>query len=174
MGDSITWLSQNNIHAYFQNYANDLRSYPGATMAEAYPQLQDLLNEPQGAPQDLVINLGTNDVHLYAQNGETWRAWLYYESVAVQHVPCVIFVNVSTDADNFVGGQPIAEEVNAAIAQSVAVNPNFHLLDWNGFIHTAGNYLALIDPTSWVHPNMYGQQILADLYLGAVQQDCHN
>jgi hypothetical protein len=173
LGDSITWLSQSNLASSISpDFSYDIQSYPGATMADMFPELEDLLNEPQGAPQDLIINLGTNDVHLFDTNADAWQASLYYESVVSQATSCVIFVNVSTYADGFVNGQPIAEAINAAIDQSVAVNPNFHLLDWNAFVHTGDNYETYIDPGTLVHPNALGEGELADLYLQALQQDC--
>jgi hypothetical protein len=68
-------------------------------------------------------------------------------------------------------------DINAGIAQHVAENPNFHLLDWKAFIDRPGNYDAYIDNGPYglgVHPNAWGQQELADLELAAIQQDCLN
>lgn len=171
VGDSITWLSQGPIDSDFANYSYDVRSYPGATMAQMLPQLQQVMAEN---PTDVLINAGTNDVHLYATYGDGWKASLFYESMVAQPAPCVILTTVLTEADGFIGGQPIAEAVNAGIEQSVAANHNFHLLDWNAIINSGSNYATYIDQTSLVHPNAAGQQFLADQYLHAVQSDCGN
>jgi hypothetical protein len=173
VGDSITYLSQSDIAATLgTDYAYRIEDFPGATMHQMFPQIEDELHDPQGAPDDFIVNLGTNDVETYAVNGTAWQASLYYESVVLQPTKCVIFVNVSTYADQYADGQPIAEAINTAIAQSVAVNPNFHLLDWNAWVHTGNNYSNYIIPSSGVHPNAAGEQQLANLYAQALQTDC--
>src|ERR1700684_3954649 len=78
IGDSITYLSDSNIKSDFTtNYAYDIRAFPGARISDMLSQFQQVIAE---GPDDLVINLGTNDVHLYPQYGYTWLASLNYEA----------------------------------------------------------------------------------------------
>lgn len=179
-GDSITTLSTGAIeNTLGQNYGWNVQAQGGNTFQNRTESLEDQFNDPSGPPQDLIINLGTNDVFQYNTNGEAWRwGFLQIEGVAAYTGVCVVWVNVSTYADALLGNRPIAEEINAAIDQAAATDPHFHVLDWNSFIHEPGNFDQYIMPADDfgldVHPNEAGQQQLADMYQTALQQDCGN
>jgi lysophospholipase L1-like esterase len=175
-GDSITNVSAGSLNGTLgANYYVDVQGQNGFTIGQSLPELQDLLNNPGGAPNDVILETGTNDVF---QQNYLWWVELGNEVSMVQNVQCVIFVNVSTYADIFneLAGLPaMVPSINAAMAQEVATHPNFHLLDWNAFITQPGNYETYIDQTFLglrVHPNPAGQQVLANMELQALQQDC--
>jgi len=91
---------------------------------------------------------------------------------------CVIYVNTSTLLDaQWPGTGTTAEDINAALDQVVAANPNSHILDWNSFTNAPGNAAAYLYQDAPylgtdIHPNPDGQQQLANMELAAVQQDC--
>jgi lysophospholipase L1-like esterase len=175
-GDSITGVAVWTINdTLAPDYYVDVQGQNGFTIGQSLPELQTLLTDPQGAPNDVILETGTNDV---MQQNHLWWAELDQEVSMVANTPCVVFVNVSTYADFFGdldGLPPMVPDINAAIAQEVATHPNFHLLDWNAFINQPGNfdtYIAQGPSGLVVHPNAAGQQALANLEQQALQQDC--
>jgi hypothetical protein len=179
LGDSITDISHDAIaSALAPNYAYNIGAHGGYTFANQSDELQTLINDPAGVPNDLVINLGSNDVFQYSTNGDTWRVG-YQQVMGIAGFvgACVVVVNVNTYADDLVvGAPPVAEQINSAIDASVASDPRFHLLDWNAFIHEGTNFDEYIAPLSDfglnVHPNVAGQVKLADMIRDALHQDC--
>jgi lysophospholipase L1-like esterase len=175
-GDSITNVSFQPIsNTLSPDYYVDILGQDGFTIAQTLPELQTLLTGPEGAPDDVILESGTNDVF---RRTPTWQADLDTEASMVANTQCVIFVNVSSHADyfNIQDGLPtMVPSINAAMAEEVATHPNFHLLDWDAFIDEPGNYRAYIDHSHYglgVHPNAAGQQVLANMELQALQQDC--
>ncbi|HEY2562080.1 MAG TPA: SGNH/GDSL hydrolase family protein [Acidimicrobiales bacterium] len=175
-GDSITNVSFHPIsNTLSPDYSVDILGQDGFTIAQTLPVLQTLLTGPEGAPDDVILESGTNDVF---RRTPTWQADLDTEASMVANTQCVIFVNVSSHADYFNiqdGLPPMVPSINAAMAEEVAAHPNFHLLDWDAFIDKPGNYGAYIYHSHYglgVHPNAAGQQVLANLELQALQQDC--
>lgn len=178
-GDSITYLAtsaiQNTLGA---NYAWNVDAHSGDRFVDRVAGLESQINDPQGPPKDIIINLGTNDVFQYNAWGDQWQAGLnQIADVAGFSGACVIFVNVSRYAADYSdSNNSTAEQINLAINRLVAQDPNFHLLDWDGFIHQGTNfeqYIATAGAFGYdVHPNQAGQQALANLYLQALQQDC--
>ncbi len=148
------------------------------------PGLEDQYNNPSGPPNDVIINLGSNDVFDYPTAGEGWRTG-FNQMVGVAGFggACTIWVTVNVDADALLSassaaGVPVAEEINSAIEALPSQNPKFHVLDWNAFINTGNNFATYITPIAGfglnVHPNAAGQQVLANMYQTALQQDCGN
>jgi predicted small secreted protein/lysophospholipase L1-like esterase len=171
IGDSITDLSTADITADLQpDYALNIQSTGGQSMAQMAPTLQSVLHDPQGAPEDVIVNLGTNDVFSVGEDATyDWRGPLASEVEALQSTQCVIFVTVNTTADELFSDTGTAEAINAAIEGYVAEMPNFHLLDWNALVRQGTNAADWIDPgggltTPFVHPNAAGQAELAALY----------
>lgn len=178
-GDSITNLSTTDIQAALApNYAYNVLGQNGYTIADALPSLQTMLTDPEGAPQDVIVNLGTNNV---LRQDTLWPWELAAEVQMLANTPCVVMVNVSTYADVFPvlsGDPPMADDINTAINQAVATHPNFHLLDWNTFVHTGNNFNLYVFQgdlgfLGLVHPNADGQAALASMYVQALQTDCH-
>jgi hypothetical protein len=175
-GDSITvsavWPLNNTLAP--AEYVH-VHGQGGLTIAQTLPELQTMLTDPEGTPNDVIVESGTNDVF---QRDTTWQAALDTEVGMLASTQCVIFVNVSSYADWFgdqEGLPQLVPGVNAAIAQVVSKNPHFHLLDWNAFITQPGNFEVYImqGPAGLlVHPNAAGQQVLANMEQQALQQDC--
>lgn len=178
LGDSITALSASPIETTLApDYAWNVDGQSGYTIAQSEPQLQAMLTDPQGSPQDVITELGTNDAIEYPTLGNAWQASLTAESNALASTPCVIWVNVSTYSElNLPAGTPyVASEIDVAIAKLVAQHPNFHLLDWNAWVDQGTNYSSYIVPSAFglgIHPNVAGEQQIADLYQYALSQDC--
>ena len=175
-GDSITvaavWPINNTLAP--ADYVH-VHAQGGLTIAQTLPELQTMLTDPEGTPNDVIVESGTNDVF---QRDTTWQAALDTEVGMLASTQCVIFVNVSSYADWFgdqMGLPPLVPGVNAAIAHAVSKNPHFHLLDWDSFIKQPGNFEAYITqgPAGLaVHPNGAGRQVLANMEQQALQEDC--
>lgn len=178
-GDSITYLATPAIENTLDpKYAWTVSAHSGDRFTDRVSALEGQINDPQGPPKDIIINLGTNDVFQYNAWGDQWQEGLnQIASIAGFSGACVIFVNVSRYAADYSdSNNSTAEQINLAINRLVAQDPNFHLLDWDGFIHQGTNfdqYIATAGAFGYdVHPNQAGQQALANLYLQALQQDC--
>lgn len=179
IGDSITNLAGPAIKADLSSdYAWNVQSQGGQSIAQMAPTLQSMLNDPQGRPDDVIVNLGTNDVFAVGEVGlYNWQDSLRTEVQALQSTRCVIFVTVNTSADALFGDMGTAAAINQAIAGYVAQMPNLHLLDWNALVHQGTNAADWIDPgggltTPFVHPNRAGQEELAALYNWFLHADC--
>lgn len=175
-GDSITDLAGGSINNTLSpNYYVDVQGQNGFTIGQTLPELQSLLTDPQGAPNDVIVESGTNDV---LQQNFLWWVELNTEVSMLAGTQCVILVNVSGHADFLVGlggATPMVPDINAGIAQAVADHPNFHLLNWDAFMAQPGNYAAYIAGPPFglgVHPNAAGEQVLANMEQAALKQYC--
>lgn len=175
IGDSITNLAAPDIQGDLSSdYAWNVQSIGGQPVAGMAATLQTMLADPQGSPQNFIVNLGTDDVFEVGEDsGYNWQTPLATEVAALASTPCVIMVNINTDADIFWGTAGVAEAMNAQIDTDVAAHPNFHLLDWNAIVHTGNNDADWIDTGSaHVHPNAAGQAEIGALYNWTLHVDC--
>lgn len=167
VGDSITWMASGDIGAALgPHYAYETEATPGFTIAQGRAELQTVLNDPQGAPSIAIINLGTNDAEQQNSNWQTDYNNLISEA---SPIGCVILTTVNTVTD---WGRPmqVAENVNAAIRQTVATHPgHFYEVDWSG--HARDNP-GDVSPVDAVHPTSSGDAAIASLDVAALQQYC--
>src|SRR5206468_475001 len=82
---------------------------------------------------------------------------------------CGVLITVNSHAD-FFAGRPVAEEINRAIAQAAASQPNLHALDWNAIVHQADGARLLL--SDGIHPSPLGASVLAQNISRAVAHDC--
>lgn len=164
IGDSMTALSDCQIaEALGTRYAYQVRGDSGFTMAEALPLLQQMTSDPLGAPQDWIIDLGSNDAG--SRQSPTWQTDLDNEIAAVQGSSCVIFLTLPGLLSQ---AGPIAAEINQALASAVATHPNFHILDWGQIEFTQPAWVG----SDGVHPTALGSAELAALERQYVDQYC--
>jgi lysophospholipase L1-like esterase len=168
VGDSITQLIAPDLAMTLDtSYAYQISGIAGDTISQQLPTIEAMVSGPTGPPQDMILNLGTNDV---LSHNTLWQGAFDQEIDAVENLHCVILVTVNQIPDH---NQPgIASSINAAIAQQVADHPNFHEIDWWSLLREGNNAVLWLSPYDGIHPTAAGQQELAGLYLQALQQDC--
>jgi GDSL-like Lipase/Acylhydrolase family len=184
VGDSITAASQgfwcNCIsNAIAPKYAYQISGVSGATMTDQFGTIEKIQHDPEGSPNDWIIELGTNNddwggkaldanwAFEFAPALDTNWAFEFDAEVAyLQHAGCVIFVTVGTDQSVLPGPMPVF--LNAMMSQAAAQHPNMHVLDWGNIEYLEPSWLA----PDHVHPTTAGAHELASLELQALQRDC--
>ncbi len=164
LGDSITVLSTSQInHALEGVYTTDVRAQSGQRIDQMLVELDDALAE---RPNEVVVNLGTNDV---LQANMHWRTSFDRMIAALAEQPCVEITTISTRVNGWGAVPAIAGQINDAIAQAVASHADFHVVDWNAAVHMGGSQLLVSDQ---VHPSAIGEATLASLVRSALDRDC--
>jgi GDSL-like Lipase/Acylhydrolase family len=172
VGDSITAFSQglrcNCIsNAIAPKYAYQISGVSGATMIDQFGTIEKIQRDPEGSPNDWIIELGTDDDDLGGRALDPRWAFEFDAEVAyLQHAGCVIFVTVGTDQSVVPG--PMPEFLNAMMFQAAAQHPNMHVLDWGDIEYQEPSWLE----PDHIHPTAAGAQELASLELQALQRDC--
>jgi len=172
VGDSITLFSAPAIVSAIGNHYRYLVSGMfGYTIGEQLPAIINDNADPLGPPQDMIVNLGTNDA---GQNVTNWQ--MAYNQMIADLAPnaCVVLVTPSVNADTWgTVHNTIAAQIGAAEYATAASNSKFHVLDWNAIVHTGNNQSLWLD-SDGIHPNPAGQAEIASLYAQALQSDCGN
>ena len=172
VGDSITAASQrvwcNCIsNAIAPKYAYQISGVSGATMTDQFGTVEKFQHNPEGSPNDWIIELGTNNDDWGGKALDANWAFEFDAEVAyLQHAGCVIFVTVGTDQPVLPG--PMPELLNALISRAAAQHPNMHVLDWGNIEYLEPSWLL----PDHVHPTAAGAHELASLELQALQRDC--
>lgn len=167
VGDSITADSSAEIHAAVD--PTYFAGLPRATMARAATAIRDMATlEPQGPPEDWIVELGTDDDGWFENAGQTdpnWAAEFQWEVQYLQSASCVIFVTVS---QNPMLPPPIPQELDSAMWTAAFAHPNFHVLDWGDIQYSQPGWVQHDE----IHPTAVGSAELADLEAQALQHDC--
>ena len=148
VGDSITVISAPGVEAELRGYALYMRAVDGKRIDEMIPMLRA---EMRRRPKAVVVNLGTNDA-LQARTHPNWLTGFNTVWGLTQSRPCVVFVTVSTNADDL-GKGTVAVAINAAIRRLAAEHHNVQVVDWNTAVHTDKGLLASRHPPADnIHP----------------------
>ena len=148
VGDSITVVSAPGVEAELRGYSLYMRAIDGKRIDEMIPSLRA---EMARKPRAVVVNLGTNDA-LQAQTHSNWLGSFDTVWALTRSRPCVIFVTVSTYADNL-GKGTVANDINLAIRKLAAEHHNVHIVDWNAAVHANRSLLASRNPPADnIHP----------------------
>jgi lysophospholipase L1-like esterase len=153
IGDSITWMSANQIKADLPGRDVIVQAYPGVTAPQAFPWLVG--QGPAVAP-NIVIALGSNDGVVPAPFGPQIDQYMQYID-RLAHASKVWWVNVSTVAN------PAYSAVNSAIAQATRRYSNLRVIDWASY--TDSHPTVLYDG---VHPDAEGVAVRAAMIRDAV------
>ena len=163
IGDSITAnLESTARHQLGDEYALAVDGRPGFL---ADQQLPVVVNTARFPFDQVVINLGTNDVMNSDHDLDETTATLGQITDAVAGIGCVHLVTVSEGMVNDTGDAgPRARRVNDAIREIAAEHPNVRVIDWakieRDFEREHGETIT----TDTVHPNDVGNRVLADAY----------
>ena len=168
VGDSITALGEPVLEAQLgSDHDLSVDGDFGARIADRLPAIEDVA---AGRPDQVVVNLGTNDA---VAGTPVDRVALAIEEVlsTLEGVECVHVVTVAeqlSDRGTSVAGQ--AALVNDILAQAAGRHPNAHVVDWGAAQGAAAvrrdDPMALL--SDGVHPDAEGQEVLAEAYERAV------
>jgi hypothetical protein len=168
IGDSITYVSAPEIgDALDGDWAPSIDGRPGFTVVDQLPAARALAAD---RPEQVVINLGTNDVTGTGDLGTALAALA--EMVALfPDAECIHVVTVSElmriDERN---APERAAAFNEGVRALAATDPRLRVIDWTETMQAAQAAdpdLVLTDDT--VHPSLEGQRLLADTYRDAVE-----
>ena len=165
-GDSITYDSASAIESTLgPYYAYDLNGTPGYTIGEETPAVGAAMANDIPPPNDVILNLGTNDAILAGVGNNTnWQLSFANLLGDVGSAQCVILVTVSTNADHYWGTtqtSTVAAQINQDIYDTQATDPGrYQVIDWNSLVHQNPDWLQ----SGGIHPNATGQQELANWY----------
>ncbi|HTD50485.1 MAG TPA: SGNH/GDSL hydrolase family protein [Acidimicrobiia bacterium] len=148
VGDSITVYSAPGVEAELNGYALYIRAVDGKRIDQMLPVVRaDLTRKPDA----VVINLGTNDA-IQARIHPEWLAGFNALWDLVRTRRCVVFVTVSTNADDL-GGGTVAADIDHALRQLAGQHRNVRLVDWNRAVHEDPSLLASrYPPEDHIHP----------------------
>jgi len=161
VGDSITWLSGNAIESALNpSYFLQLNGYPGATIANQFPTIEAFEQDPNGAPSDWIIELGTNDMVFNIPN---WSAAFQNQISYLSKAHCVVLLTVSPRIKN-----PATAKLNKMIKATPLSHSNMHVLNWGEIEYQNP---AWLNPDG-IHPTSAGQTELAKLELKDLKHYC--
>lgn len=162
VGDSITHYSEASIRRSLAPYDDVIKAVPGAHIGQMLGAIKRLANSDP-APQDWILNLGTDDASF---DDTSWHTHFKQMIADTTYASCVILVTINTHADQ-IGGTEIAAKENAAIEKLHRNDPSKYLyIDWNGLVHNEPGLLR----TKGIHPTLKGQRTLAEWYKLALGQ----
>jgi len=170
LGDSITALGGPVMDEQLgPRYALEVDGQFGATVADRLPAARDLA---AGAPDQVVLNLGTNDVVHGGDLTDSVRnldamVALFADARCVHVV--TVNTNVTLDGESFPSR---AEQLNRAIEALPAAHPNVDVVRWDQMqqaaVDAGGSPTALT--TDGVHPTDEGQRLLVAAYGDALRK----
>ncbi len=165
VGDSLTVLATPKIRSALHGVRLSIYAHNG----NRADQLVDGLRAD--LPADVVIvNVGTNDA-IQARTHPDWLTGFNEIVSLVEHVPCAVFVTISTLVDS-IGHGSVAAQIDAKIQNLAQTDSNVRVIDWNAAAHgpDGKNYVNL----DGIHETPEaGSQWFADQYAAAVAS-CNN
>lgn len=171
VGDSITVVSAGQISDQLDAYEVSTKAVVGATASDMLPAAAELA---QKRPEQLVVNLGSNDVRRSFPASQTeadYRTLL----AGFPDTQCITFVSINTHMDFGKGVQSkTAGALNVVLLKLASADQRISIVDWNTIVTDdmaahAGKS-TLIDDT--VHPNAKGQKVLISAIHDQLKQ-CH-
>lgn len=141
VGDSLTVLASTpNVvsplgaiqGAFKEAYRVHVNAQNGQTIEEMMDEIDGIIEDPNGAPAALFINLGTNNINRRDQNVKQ-KVDALIERLATSGVPCVIMVTVNTRTDLVKNNDSdfISSTINSAIDKAEVDHPNILAVKWN-------------------------------------------
>jgi lysophospholipase L1-like esterase len=170
IGDSITHLAQDEVARQAgDQFRFTIKATNGATSTEMLAEAQEISDR---RPDQLVINLGTNDINTDVPADET-IANIRAIADLFDSADCVHLTTLNEHIVSY--ERPIlatrAAEMNDRFHQLLEDDGDFDLVDWNLAIE---QYIADGRPEGpllydTVHPTDVGQRILTDIYTDALR-----
>jgi len=169
IGDSITVLSQDDIHYFLDaNYFVSVDGRSGFTIAEQFP-VADVYAAQAPPPAIVVVNLGTNDM---TRATPLWAAGFNMGTLTGKFgaARCIVLVDVNGNTLNTAWNQWAASFNANVVHLSAQLDPRYRVVRWHDFVKS---YYAQHEPwgpltTDLIHPTTVGQFILGSLIKDAV------
>ncbi len=161
IGDSITLTSGGSLEDSLADFQPEIRAQLGATVNDMLPAGRELA---AAKPQQVLIDLGTNDVNHGTPTDQT-RAHLTEMVGLFPDAECIYLVDINTHMAE--GGAPSAAAATAAntvISEIADSDDRIEVIGWNEIVtddlEAHGGTSTLLTDT--VHPTEAGQAELAD------------
>lgn len=171
IGDSITWQASSPIASTVgREFSVDVRAVPGATIADMVDRASRM---GRREPEQLVVNLGTNDVVRNVTPGQS-AADLEVLLDQFPTVKCVHVVTVHDRIFNLIDGTFYTERSQAtnAALEAVAAQRGANVINWNAALDMASASGAPDLLSDTVHLTGDGINLLVTLYNDALRRGC--
>jgi lysophospholipase L1-like esterase len=161
VGDSITLTSGGALEESLADFDSDIRAKLGATVTDMLPAAQELAGTH---PQQVLIDLGTNDVNHGTPTATTQTALTQMIGM-FPDAECIYLVDINTHmAETGTPSTAAAVAANKVIAELARNDDRIEVIGWNQIVtddleRHDGTSTLLVDT---VHPNAEGQAQLAD------------
>jgi lysophospholipase L1-like esterase len=167
VGDSITAIGQQQLKISAGTaFDIEVRAEFGKTAADQLPAATALAAQH---PEQVIINLGTNDALQHLPTSQTMAALRQMVGL-FPHARCIHFVTVSTDLD-LNGNTPKAEAaaINRGILALADELDRGDVIRWDEMVRDSiGRDRPQGVTTDGVHPSPEGQRLLADAEVRAL------
>lgn len=172
VGDSITAnLERTAQRRLGDDWALSVDGRPGYLADQQLTTVQNVAKFPF---DQVVINLGTNDVMTSDHDLDETAATLAQMTDLLAGVRCVHLVTISEEMVNDTGDAAArARELNDAIRRIDASHANVDVIDWAAIERDYEREHGMTITTDTVHPDDIGNRVLADAY-GAALDACPN
>lgn len=171
IGDSITWQASSPLASTVgRKFAVDVRAVPGASIADMVERASRM---GRRAPEQLVVNLGTNDV---VRNVPAAQSAADLEVLLDQFptVKCIHVVTVHDQMFNLIDGVYYTDRSQATnrALETVAAQRGASVINWNAALAmaAASGTPDLLSDT--VHLTGDGIALLVSLYDDALTRGC--
>jgi hypothetical protein len=158
VGDSITQRATTDLRSTVKGVHLEIEALPGHTVRSMTPYVEsDIMHGPDGPPQSIFINLGTNDIIHSNPDWETNWNTLMKDTASV---PCKVLFTISSvvDAYGHHPPGPTSEDFNRVIESAHDADPaHVHIIDWNAAVHANFGLIEL----DGVHPTHEGEAWIA-------------
>ena len=170
VGDSITNRSVTSIRSDVKGAHLEIEALNGHTVRSMTPYAEsDIMKAPDGPPQSIFINLGTNDI---IHSNPRWESdWITLMKDTAS-VPCTVLFTISSvvDAYGHHPPGPTSQDFNRVIENAHRADPSrVHIIDWNAAVHADFGLIEL----DGVHPTRKGEAWIGQHIASTLKDVCH-
>jgi lysophospholipase L1-like esterase len=167
LGDSITYQGISELEGALGSRWNvQIDGTPGYEIAQQLPSGRELA---KGGPEQVIINLGTNDV-THGKDLKTSAAQMSELLAAFSTARCIHLVTINEHMGTNSSYGQRARDLNEAFHAIASTDPRISVLDDNQVFAVAQVDPEVAKPlfVDTIHPTSSGQHVLADAYASAL------